>query len=109
MKEWIDVLSQIIDTTVKEWTIIPKADWVKKTQPEKWSKAEVVGHLIDSAQNNIQRFIRAQYEGAPNHFYNQNEQLGQTLFSTNSKTKSKSQPTLTSVKMPHYKCDKQPK
>jgi hypothetical protein len=28
--------------------------------PEKWSAKEIVGHLIDSAANNHQRFIRAQ-------------------------------------------------
>lgn len=33
-----------------------------KPQPEKWSKKEELGHIIDSAQNNIQRFIRVQYE-----------------------------------------------
>ncbi len=33
-----------------------------KSSPEKWSKKEELGHLIDSAQNNIQRFIRVQYE-----------------------------------------------
>ena len=31
-----------------------------KPSPEKWSIQEVVGHLIDSATNNHQRFIRAQ-------------------------------------------------
>lgn len=28
--------------------------------PGKWSRAEVVGHLVDSASNNHQRFVRAQ-------------------------------------------------
>jgi hypothetical protein len=28
--------------------------------PEKWSKKEILGHLIDSASNNHQRFVRAQ-------------------------------------------------
>ncbi len=28
--------------------------------PGKWSRKEVVGHLIDSAMNNHQRFVRAQ-------------------------------------------------
>ena len=28
--------------------------------PGKWSKKEVLGHLIDSASNNHQRFVRAQ-------------------------------------------------
>src|SRR5260370_41387558 len=28
-------------------------------QPGKWSKKEILGHLIDSATNNHQRFVRA--------------------------------------------------
>ncbi len=32
-----------------------------KQQPDKWSKKEILGHLIDSASNNHQRFVRAQY------------------------------------------------
>jgi hypothetical protein len=28
--------------------------------PGKWSKKEILGHLIDSASNNLQRFVRAQ-------------------------------------------------
>ena len=32
-----------------------------KPAPDKWSKKEIVGHLIDSACNNHQRFIRAQF------------------------------------------------
>ena len=31
--------------------------------PEKWSRREVIGHLIDSASNNHQRFVRAQLDG----------------------------------------------
>jgi hypothetical protein len=30
-----------------------------KLRPEKWSKKEILGHLIDSAANNHQRFVRA--------------------------------------------------
>ena len=33
----------------------------QKTQPDKWSRKEILGHLIDSASNNHQRFVRAQY------------------------------------------------
>lgn len=32
--------------------------------PGKWSRAEVVGHLVDSASNNHQRFVRAQLGAA---------------------------------------------
>lgn len=31
--------------------------------PGKWSKKEILGHLIDSAYNNHQRFIRAEKQG----------------------------------------------
>ena len=34
-----------------------------KPAPNRWSKKEILGHLIDSAANNHQRFVRAQ--GAP--------------------------------------------
>jgi hypothetical protein len=33
-----------------------------KPAPETWSKKEILGHLIDSASNNHQRFVRAQLE-----------------------------------------------
>lgn len=32
-------------------------------QPGKWSKKEILGHLIDSATNNHQRFVRASLAG----------------------------------------------
>jgi len=44
-----------------------------KSNPHKWSKKEILGHLIDSAQSNIRRFVVAQYEDAPFIIYNQNE------------------------------------
>ena len=33
----------------------------QKNSPDDWSPAEVLGHLIDSAANNHQRFVRAQF------------------------------------------------
>lgn len=41
--------------------------------PGKWSKKELLGHLIDSAQNNIRRFIVTQYEETPRIVYNQDK------------------------------------
>ena len=32
-----------------------------KPKPDKWSRKEILGHLVDSAANNHQRFVRAQY------------------------------------------------
>ncbi|MEO3407424.1 DinB family protein [Mucilaginibacter sp. CAU 1740] len=39
-----------------------QVDWAHKASPLKWSKKEVIGHLIDSAQINLQRFVRCTYE-----------------------------------------------
>lgn len=39
---------------------IPDTESSVRTAPEKWSKREILGHLIDSASNNHQRFVRAQ-------------------------------------------------
>jgi hypothetical protein len=44
-----------------------------KPSPHKWSKQEILGHLIDSATNNHQRFIRVQYEDVPLISYDQNK------------------------------------
>ena len=44
-----------------------------KTAPGKWSKKEILGHLIDSAQNNLRRFIVAQYEESPTILYQQDD------------------------------------
>ena len=35
-----------------------------KESPDRWSKKEILGHLIDSAANNHQRFVRAAYNAA---------------------------------------------
>lgn len=44
-----------------------------KPLPTKWSKKELIGHLIDSAQNNIRRFIVSQYENNPIITYKQDD------------------------------------
>ncbi|MBE2228747.1 MAG: DinB family protein [Ignavibacteria bacterium] len=36
-----------------------------KISPQKWSKKEILGHLCDSAVNNLSRFVRAQFEAEP--------------------------------------------
>ena len=39
---------------------IPDAEASLRREPGRWSKKEILGHLIDSAANNHQRFVRAQ-------------------------------------------------
>lgn len=40
---------------------IPEEQSRQKSSPDEWSPIEVIGHLIDSAANNHQRFVRAQF------------------------------------------------
>ncbi len=44
----------------------------QKPAADKWSKLEILGHLVDSAANNWQRFVRIQFEDNPDIAYNQN-------------------------------------
>lgn len=44
-----------------------------KHNPGKWSKKEILGHLIDSAANNHHRFIRGQFEDTPHIIYDQDK------------------------------------
>jgi hypothetical protein len=40
----------------------PVTNWENKVAPGKWTNKEIVGHLIDSAHINLQRFVRCTYE-----------------------------------------------
>jgi len=54
-------------------TNISEDEFSNKTASGKWSKKEILGHLIDSATNNHQRFIRVQFENIPMIVYDQNQ------------------------------------
>lgn len=56
--------SAILNTAITNFlqTRSPDDNWDLKPGPGKWSKKEVIGHLIDSAQINLQRFVRCTYE-----------------------------------------------
>lgn len=58
-------LREIISDYEKKIKAIPEPEFSAKPLPAKWSKKEVLGHLIDSAQNNLRRFICSQYETSP--------------------------------------------
>lgn len=59
-----DAISEKILATIDEWRpklLALSVDTVRyKPRPDRWSIAEVIGHLVDSASNNHQRFVRAQ-------------------------------------------------
>lgn len=64
-------LSQLVDEFANKLTNIPEELFSAKPRLEKWSKKEVLGHLIDSANNNLRRFICGQYETSPKITYQQ--------------------------------------
>ena len=54
-----------VNNTVNHFLNLTKThviDWETKPGPGKWSAKEIIGHLIDSAQINLQRFVRCTYE-----------------------------------------------
>ncbi|MFY0625381.1 MAG: DinB family protein [Reichenbachiella sp.] len=64
-------LKDDLDTQLLRFESIAQKEWYDKPIPEKWSKIEILGHLVDSALNNIQRFIKIQYDDQTNIFYDQ--------------------------------------
>jgi len=66
-------LESIIDQHVAALKAVPESEMMYKSSPVKWSKKEILGHTVDSAQNNIRRFIVAQYEENPYIRYNQDK------------------------------------
>src|SRR6516162_5165522 len=71
MHETIDQLRKIVADYSGRLASVREEDYQLKPSPGKWSKKEILGHLVDSAQNNIRRFIVAQYEETPVITYSQ--------------------------------------
>jgi DinB superfamily len=62
MKKVAEELTRITEDFTKKISAISESDFSAKPFTNKWSRKEVVGHLIDSAENNLRRFICGQYE-----------------------------------------------
>jgi hypothetical protein len=55
-----DFRATVVDATTR-LRDIPAADSRQKSAPDDWAPIEILGHLVDSAANNHQRFVRAQF------------------------------------------------
>jgi hypothetical protein len=73
MQPTIEHLEKIIHIYLRRLETLSDENYEWRPGPEKWSKKEILGHLVDSAQNNIRRLIVAQYEETPNIVYAQDE------------------------------------
>jgi len=71
MHETIDQLRKIVADYSGRLASVREDDYQLKPGPKKWSKKEILSHLVDSAQNNIRRFVVGQYEEEPHIVYQQ--------------------------------------
>jgi len=55
-----DELIRVVDQAATELRTLDEMLAASKRRPDVWSVKEIVGHLVDSATNNHQRFVRAQ-------------------------------------------------
>jgi len=80
-----DRLAKILAEIPQRLNAISDDDASYSSNPGHWSKKQVLGHLIDSASNNHQRFVRAQltasYEGPT---YEQEKWVGAQAYAVES-------------------------
>ena len=57
----VEGLASLLQTVPERLAAISDADATRMPGEGRWSKKEILGHLIDSAANNHQRFLRAQF------------------------------------------------
>jgi len=64
MKELSDKLVRVVRSAESILLQVPEAESSKPVLSGGWSRKQVLGHLIDSASNNHQRFVRAALQTA---------------------------------------------
>lgn len=77
-----DALQTILSSYTPALFIISEAEFNYSPNQQKWSKKEILGHLIDSATNNHHRIIRAQQEEIPEISFEQNEWVALNHYKT---------------------------
>ena len=65
LKKVVDRLQEHINSVPSKFLKYPEGELKRKPAPNKWSKKELLGHLIDSASNNHLRFIKIQFMPQP--------------------------------------------
>ena len=63
MDKLVETASQIeqsVSAVVEHWRDLPESTLRFRVSADAWSIKEIIGHMIDSASNNHQRFVRLQ-------------------------------------------------
>lgn len=60
-EHFLDDFRETIVSSTARLRKIPEEQSHRQSSPDDWSPIEILGHLIDSAANNHQRFVRAQF------------------------------------------------
>jgi hypothetical protein len=61
MDDWLADFRTTIESATEQLLAMPEEQALVRKSEGKWSSKQIVGHLIDSAANNHQRFVRAQF------------------------------------------------
>ena len=71
----MDQLNDHVQQMAGRFEKFSKEELLYKPAPNKWSRLEILGHLIDSAINNLKRFTEIQFQPQPYQVvsYRQNE------------------------------------
>jgi len=62
MSDYTDDLRATVDRVAADLLLVSPERAAERPAPDRWSAKEIVGHLIDSAANNHQRFVRARWQ-----------------------------------------------
>jgi len=55
-------IQALVKACVEQWSDLRQDITENRPTPDSWSPKEIIGHLIDSASNNHQRFVRLQIQ-----------------------------------------------
>jgi hypothetical protein len=59
---FLDDFRRTVDSATDRLLAVSDEEAARRPAPDKWSRKEIIGHLIDSASNNHGRFVRAQLQ-----------------------------------------------
>lgn len=62
MQNYVIELREAVEKALPLLLTLTDEESARPAAPDKWSPREIIGHLIDSASNNHQRFVRAQFQ-----------------------------------------------